>query len=165
MYTQDARNQQRHIQRARGIGLQQMPGTTSVRMDLYARVRVMTLYIIFVSIGILNNILYAILYIYVSRWYHRSSVSEFGISKKELLRAYFLAAATIFEPDRTQERLVWAKTQIVSKMITSFVTNGTTLSLDQKTALLSQIGHNFDGLDEIIRCIFFTIHFPIKLPG
>nr|AZB50384.1 terpene synthase 1 [Salvia yangii] len=89
-------------------------------------------------------------WIYMQEWYHRSSVSEFGISKKELLRTYFLAAATIFEPERTQERLVWAKTQIVSRMITSFVNNGTTLSLDQMTALATQIGHNFDGLDQII---------------
>ncbi|XP_047983355.1 copalyl diphosphate synthase 2, chloroplastic-like [Salvia hispanica] len=83
---------------------------------------------------------------YMQEWYHKSSVSEFGISKRDLLRAYFLAAATIFEPERTQERLVWTKTQIVSRMITSFLNHGTTLSLEQKT----QTGHNFDGLDEII---------------
>ncbi|KAL1532385.1 Gly-Xaa carboxypeptidase [Salvia divinorum] len=89
-------------------------------------------------------------WIYMQEWYRRSSVGEFGISKKDLLRAYFLAAATIFEPERTQERLVWAKTLIVSRMIASFINDGTTLSLDQKTALVAQIGHNFDGLNEII---------------
>ncbi|XP_057799339.1 copalyl diphosphate synthase 2, chloroplastic-like [Salvia miltiorrhiza] len=89
-------------------------------------------------------------WIYMQEWYHRSSVGEFGISKKDLLRAYFLAAATVFEPERTQERLVWAKTQLVSKMIASFVSNETTLSLDQRIALVTQLGHNFDGIDEII---------------
>nr|AEZ55684.1 copalyl diphosphate synthase 2 [Salvia miltiorrhiza] len=89
-------------------------------------------------------------WIYMQEWYHRSSVGEFGITKKDLLRAYFLASATVFEPERTQERLVWAKTQLVSKMIASFVGNETTLSLDQRIALVTQLGHNFDGIDEII---------------
>nr|AFU61897.1 labd-13-en-8-ol diphosphate synthase [Salvia sclarea] len=80
-------------------------------------------------------------WIHMQEWYDRCSLSEFGISKRELLRSYFLAAATIFEPERTQERLLLAKTRILSKMITSFVNiSGTTLSLD----------YNFNGLDEII---------------
>ncbi|KAG6405342.1 hypothetical protein SASPL_132931 [Salvia splendens] len=82
---------------------------------------------------------------YMLEWYHKNSVCEFGISKRDLLRAYFLAAATIFEPERTQERLVWTKTQIVSRMITSFLNHGTALSLDQIT-LVTQI----DGLDQAI---------------
>ncbi|KAL1552548.1 Gly-Xaa carboxypeptidase [Salvia divinorum] len=84
-------------------------------------------------------------WIHMQEWYHISSVTEFGISKKRLLRAYFLAAATIFEPERRQERLLWAKTLIVSKMITSFANHGTALSLDHiKIALVT---HN---LDEIV---------------
>ncbi|KAL1536396.1 Gly-Xaa carboxypeptidase [Salvia divinorum] len=86
---------------------------------------------------------------YMQEWFHKSSISEFGISKRDLLRAFFLAAATIFKPKRTLERLVWTKTQIVSRMITSFLNHGTALSLDQKS-LVTQIGHNFDDLDEII---------------
>nr|AZB50382.1 terpene synthase 1 [Nepeta racemosa] len=86
-------------------------------------------------------------WIYMQEWYESSNVKEFGISKKELLVAYFLAASTIFEPERAQERIMWAKTKIVSKMIASSLNKQTTLSLDQKTALFTQLEHSLNGLD------------------
>ncbi|KAL0330181.1 UNVERIFIED_CONTAM: Syn-copalyl diphosphate synthase TPS3, chloroplastic [Sesamum radiatum] len=46
-------------------------------------------------------------------WYEDSSLEEFGISKKELLLFYFLASASIFEPERSGERSAWVKSQIV----------------------------------------------------
>nr|A0A1X9IRP7.1 RecName: Full=Copalyl diphosphate synthase 2, chloroplastic; Short=IrCPS2 [Isodon rubescens]APJ36372.1 copalyl diphosphate synthase 2 [Isodon rubescens] len=88
-------------------------------------------------------------WIYMQEWYQSSSVKAFGISKKELLLAYFLAAATIFEPERTQERIMWAKTQIVSRMIKSFLSKENTLSLEQKTTLLIDFGHDINGLNKI----------------
>nr|UVC58047.1 CPS2 protein [Isodon rubescens] len=88
-------------------------------------------------------------WIYMQEWYQSSSVKAFGISKKELLLAYFLAAATIFEPERTQERIMWAKTQIVSRMIKSFLSKENTLSLEQKTTLLIEFGHDINGLNKI----------------
>lgn len=82
------------------------------------------------------------------------------MSKRELLVAYFLGAATIFEPERMQERIMWAKTRIVSRMFASFLSNETTLSFDERAALLTEIGHNLNGLNvihryEIIHCYSF----------
>jgi ent-copalyl diphosphate synthase len=37
-------------------------------------------------------------------------LGEFGLSKRDLLLSYFLAAASIFELERSHERLAWAKT-------------------------------------------------------
>ena len=43
------------------------------------------------------------------------------MSKRDLLLAYFLAAASIFEPERSQERLAWAKTTVLLETITSYI--------------------------------------------
>lgn len=55
------------------------------------------------------------------RWYSECRLEEFGLSRKSLLFAYFLAAASIFEPERSQERLAWAKTSALLRTITSYV--------------------------------------------
>nr|AZB50380.1 terpene synthase 1 [Mesosphaerum suaveolens] len=79
---------------------------------------------------------------YMQRWYDSCNVEEFGISRKELLVAYFVAAATIFEPERATERIVWAKTEIVSKMIKAFFGED---SLDQKTMLLKEFRNSINN--------------------
>jgi len=57
------------------------------------------------------------------RWYSESRLREFGLSKRELLLAYFLAAASIFEPERSHERLAWAKTTALLETIASYVSD------------------------------------------
>ncbi|KAK2417556.1 ent-copalyl diphosphate synthase, chloroplastic [Trifolium repens] len=44
------------------------------------------------------------------RWYSESELEGFGLTKKNLLFAYYVAAASIFEPERSLERLPWTKT-------------------------------------------------------
>ncbi|WJX78828.1 Gly-Xaa carboxypeptidase [Trifolium repens] len=46
----------------------------------------------------------------IQRWYSESELEGFGLSKKNLLFAYYVAAASIFEPERSLERLAWTKT-------------------------------------------------------
>lgn len=46
-------------------------------------------------------------------------LEELGLSRERLLVVYFLAAANIFEPDRSQERLAWVKTLALLETITS----------------------------------------------
>ncbi|KAM3322627.1 copal-8-ol diphosphate hydratase, chloroplastic [Capsicum chacoense] len=58
----------------------------------------------------------------IQEWFTRCNFQHFGISKKELLVAYFLGAASIFEVGRSRERLAWAKSIIMCKMITSYFT-------------------------------------------
>ncbi|KAI3473001.1 hypothetical protein Pfo_030084 [Paulownia fortunei] len=84
-------------------------------------------------------------WLYMQEWYENCNVQEFGISRKDLLVAYFLATASIFEPERPKERIAWAKSQIVSRMITSFLNKETT-SLEEKTALLTEFRNNINGL-------------------
>ncbi|KAK7242998.1 hypothetical protein RIF29_37780 [Crotalaria pallida] len=62
----------------------------------------------------------------IQQWYSESGLGEFGLSRKSLLLAYFLAAANIFEPERSHERLAWAKTTALLETITTFVSDAET---------------------------------------
>ena len=49
------------------------------------------------------------------------NLGDFGVSGRSLLFTYFMAVASIFEPERSQERLAWAKTVfLVETIATSF---------------------------------------------
>ncbi|XP_034915015.1 LOW QUALITY PROTEIN: ent-copalyl diphosphate synthase 1-like [Populus alba] len=54
------------------------------------------------------------------KWYEECNLRDFGISRKTLLYSYFVAAASVFEPERSNERLAWAKTAILLEMIHSY---------------------------------------------
>ncbi|KAF8116486.1 hypothetical protein N665_0017s0043 [Sinapis alba] len=53
------------------------------------------------------------------KWYQENWLSEWGVSRNELLECYYLAAATIFEAERSHERMVWAKSSVLVKAIFS----------------------------------------------
>ncbi|CAI8614208.1 unnamed protein product [Vicia faba] len=59
----------------------------------------------------------------IKRWYLESELEGLGLSKKSLLYAYFVAAANIFEPDRSLERLAWAKTAALIRTLKSYFEN------------------------------------------
>ncbi|EFH49068.1 hypothetical protein ARALYDRAFT_352546 [Arabidopsis lyrata subsp. lyrata] len=54
------------------------------------------------------------------KWYEENRLNEWGVRRSELLECYFLAAATIFESERSHERIVWAKSSVLVKAISSF---------------------------------------------
>ncbi|KAL7153191.1 hypothetical protein ABFS83_04G149800 [Erythranthe nasuta] len=104
----------------------------------------------------------------MQEWYANCNVREFGISRKDLLLAYFLAAATIFEPERTKERILWAKSQIVSTMITSYLNQEST-PFDEKTKFFTEFNkRNISGLPitksfkstghELVDTLIATLH-------
>ncbi|MED6199780.1 Gly-Xaa carboxypeptidase [Stylosanthes scabra] len=45
----------------------------------------------------------------IVRWHSEIGLEEFGVSKERVLQTYFVAAASIFEPQRWLERLAWTK--------------------------------------------------------
>ncbi|AEE82229.1 ent-kaurene synthetase A-like protein [Arabidopsis thaliana] len=53
------------------------------------------------------------------KWYEENRLSEWGVRRSELLECYYLAAATIFESERSHERMVWAKSSVLVKAISS----------------------------------------------
>lgn len=63
----------------------------------------------------------------IQRWYETCRLKKYGMVKEDMLKTYFLAAASIFEPDRAEERLNWARTAMLAKaFITSFYHCSTT---------------------------------------
>lgn len=50
-----------------------------------------------------------------------SELGGFGLSKKSLLSAYYIAAASIFEPERSLERLAWTKTAAFLETLASYI--------------------------------------------
>ncbi|XVE73125.1 hypothetical protein DITRI_Ditri11bG0092500 [Diplodiscus trichospermus] len=55
----------------------------------------------------------------IQKWYLEMNLGDFGVSRRSLLLTYFMAAASIFEPERSQERLAWAKTVFLVETIAS----------------------------------------------
>ena len=45
------------------------------------------------------------------------------MSKEKLLSAYFLAAASIFEPERSSERLGWTRTAVLVDAVSAYLTS------------------------------------------
>ncbi|KAL0321701.1 UNVERIFIED_CONTAM: Peregrinol diphosphate synthase TPS1, chloroplastic [Sesamum calycinum] len=78
---------------------------------------------------------------HMQEWYENSNLQELGISKKDVLVAHFLASASAFEPERSKERSAWAKTRIISKIITSYFNRETTSS-EEKAAFLAEFRHS-----------------------
>ncbi|KAK4729237.1 hypothetical protein R3W88_022225 [Solanum pinnatisectum] len=55
------------------------------------------------------------------KWFEKCNFQQFGINKKEVLVSYFLAASSIFEVEKSRQRLAWAKSCILCKMITFYI--------------------------------------------
>ncbi|KAG2659259.1 ent-copalyl diphosphate synthase 2-like isoform X3 [Panicum virgatum] len=52
-------------------------------------------------------------------WFEKNNLEMYGVTPSSAMRAYFLAAANIFEPDRAAERLGWARTAVIAQAISS----------------------------------------------
>jgi ent-copalyl diphosphate synthase len=48
-----------------------------------------------------------------------NGLESFGVTREDVLRAYFLAAACIFEPRRAAERLAWARATLLANTISA----------------------------------------------
>ncbi|XP_035842765.1 ent-copalyl diphosphate synthase, chloroplastic isoform X2 [Helianthus annuus] len=72
------------------------------------------------------------------RWYHKSGIEKFETSNiTSLLVSYYLAVASIFEPERSAERIAWTKTAILVQTISSYF-DSSQLSNEDRTAFLDE---------------------------
>ncbi|KAF8019881.1 hypothetical protein BT93_G0541 [Corymbia citriodora subsp. variegata] len=71
------------------------------------------------------------------RWYCESQLVDFGISGETLLYSYFMAAASIYEPERARERLAWAKARVLVDAIASYL-EGEATSREQRRAFVRE---------------------------
>ncbi|XAR61198.1 Ent-copalyl diphosphate synthase [Bertholletia excelsa] len=70
----------------------------------------------------------------IQKWHTECKIEELGISRTNLLLAYFLAVASIFEPERSLERLAWAKTAVLVEAIFSFLHREGTAYVEERRA-------------------------------
>ncbi|XP_066346079.1 ent-copalyl diphosphate synthase 2, chloroplastic-like isoform X2 [Miscanthus floridulus] len=59
----------------------------------------------------------------LKKWYNENRLMDFGVAQEDVLRAYFLAAASIYEPSRATERLAWARVAILANTISTHLHN------------------------------------------
>ncbi|KAM0857064.1 hypothetical protein ACQ4PT_048739 [Festuca glaucescens] len=55
----------------------------------------------------------------IKKWSKWKNLEMYGVSPKSVLQAYFLAASSIFEPNRATERLGWARTAVLAEAVSS----------------------------------------------
>ncbi|XP_054816460.1 ent-copalyl diphosphate synthase 5-like [Prosopis cineraria] len=101
----------------------------------------------------------------IREWYSECELERFGLSKERLLVAYFLAAANIFEPERSQERLAWVKTSTLIHTLKS-----TYRDQHQRKAFVHEFNNTSNSLNErsegLLGTLLETLHsFSLSLPS
>nr|AYN70609.1 ent-copalyl diphosphate synthase [Paeonia suffruticosa] len=88
----------------------------------------------------------------IQEWYTKFSLGDLGITRNALLLSYFVAATNIFEPERSKERLAWAKTAILMEVVTSYFDKEGT-SKEMKIAFLHEFKNNINTRDYVFNKI------------
>jgi ent-copalyl diphosphate synthase len=82
----------------------------------------------------------------LKRWCEKNNLEMYGVTPQSAMRAYFLAAANIFEPDRAAERLGWARTAVIAQAISSCFLSSNAYATDSMLeGLIGELtsdGHN-----------------------
>ncbi|KAA8543243.1 hypothetical protein F0562_021262 [Nyssa sinensis] len=82
----------------------------------------------------------------MQQWFVDCNLGQFGMSQRRLMFAYYLATASIFEPERAKERLAWSKTSVLVEMIVSYFDKEETSS-EPRRAFISQLINSNNMLD------------------
>ncbi|KAF6162822.1 hypothetical protein GIB67_029091, partial [Kingdonia uniflora] len=64
--------------------------------------------------------LHQIEWIDIQKWYTDFNLGDYGVTKRALLHAYFVAMSSIFEFERSSERLTWTQTVVLAEAISSY---------------------------------------------
>ncbi|KAL7159557.1 hypothetical protein ABFS83_01G035500 [Erythranthe nasuta] len=101
---------------------------------------------------------------HMQQWYEHSNLEEFGVSKKELLLAFFVASSSIFETERYGERIAWVKTNILSSILSNHYYS-TDDSSEQRTELSTELqnkqgrkwGYSYTKVHRLIAILLETL--------
>lgn len=86
---------------------------------------------------------------YICRWYEQCNFGEYGASQESLLLlAYYLATANIYEPERSKERVAWAKTTTLMEAIISYF-GSKDMSTGQRKAFVQEFKNHSNNF----RCV------------
>ncbi|XP_042491520.1 (-)-kolavenyl diphosphate synthase TPS28, chloroplastic-like isoform X2 [Macadamia integrifolia] len=76
----------------------------------------------------------------IQKWYSEYNLGEFGVGRRGLLQAYFVAMASMFEPERASERLTWARAAVLLEAVKSFMEMDTT-TVDQRREFVNDFNN------------------------
>ncbi|XP_021736498.1 ent-copalyl diphosphate synthase, chloroplastic-like isoform X1 [Chenopodium quinoa] len=76
------------------------------------------------------------------RWHSEYNLRESGVSQRSLLMAYYLAAATMFEPEKSKDRLAWAKTAALIEAI-DFEFSKENASAEERREFVNEFQHSY----------------------
>ncbi|PSS14615.1 Ent-copalyl diphosphate synthase [Actinidia chinensis var. chinensis] len=82
----------------------------------------------------------------IQKWYTKHNLEEFGMTQRNMLLAYYLAATSIFEPEKSKERLAWTKTAILLETIVSYLKKEGN-SMKQRRQFLYEFRNSSSHLD------------------
>ncbi|KAJ4727466.1 Copalyl diphosphate synthase [Melia azedarach] len=80
----------------------------------------------------------------MQKWYEQCKLENYGTSRRSLLLAYYVASASIYEPERWQERIAWAKTAVLMETISSYFD-----SCEQRRAFVNEFTNCINARDYI----------------
>ncbi|KAM7527190.1 hypothetical protein LguiB_030600 [Lonicera macranthoides] len=82
----------------------------------------------------------------IKQWYEHCNFGEYGESQESLLLlAYYLATANIYEPERSKERVAWAKTTTLMETIISYF-GSKDMSSGQRKAFVHEFKNHSNNL-------------------
>ncbi|XP_042379535.1 ent-copalyl diphosphate synthase 1-like [Zingiber officinale] len=76
-------------------------------------------------------------WLHLQKWYEEAGLQWHGVSRRALLEDYFLAAACIFEPERATERLGWVRTMVLSKAVSSYLSDNSCTETSRQALILN----------------------------
>ncbi|KAL5980898.1 Gly-Xaa carboxypeptidase [Asimina triloba] len=68
----------------------------------------------------------------IQKWYVERNLQVFGLSKRDVMRTYFLAAASIFEPERETERVAWVRIAVLIEAVSSYFGSASCTAADRE---------------------------------
>ncbi|XP_060178147.1 ent-copalyl diphosphate synthase 1-like isoform X1 [Lycium barbarum] len=77
----------------------------------------------------------------IRKWYNECGLGEFGVNERSLLLTYYLASASIFEPEKSTERMVWVKTAALMDCVTCYF-GRKQISVQSKIAFIHEFTHS-----------------------
>ncbi|KAM3373697.1 ent-copalyl diphosphate synthase 5 [Capsicum galapagoense] len=77
----------------------------------------------------------------ILKWYEECGLGEFGVTESSLLVTYYLVSASIFEAERSKERMAWVKTAALMDCVTCYFDNKQFFE-QHKTAFIHEFTHS-----------------------
>ncbi|MCD9558859.1 Gly-Xaa carboxypeptidase [Datura stramonium] len=73
----------------------------------------------------------------IRKWYKECGLGDFGVSERSLLQTFYLASASVFEAERSTERMAWVKTAALMDCVTCYF-GSKQISVQHKTDFIHE---------------------------